>query len=215
MLKSVQQVTFAAVIMLAIPSAGQAQQTGAPPIDAEMAAIVPVIMAKVNGYGRVQINAQVTADAAIDLATLNSANDLGQRLADINAYVEAANDMIAILRAAPTLAAYQARGQGMSAARQTQALVLMDNSLNAAGASEIVRKMQSDRRYFQAWAGLLAMLRNQTDLWSTEDGDSLAISFKNADFEAAFWTRVDAILLAEKNTNRNAGNVGAATGGDN
>ncbi|NOX38941.1 MAG: hypothetical protein GXP05_00025 [Alphaproteobacteria bacterium] len=208
--KTVQQVVFTAAIFLTASSAGRAQQSNSAQVSEDLASIVPVIMAEVNNYGKVQKDTQSGADAAVDLASINSTSDLTTRLKDLDAYIGATTDMVAILRAAPVLAVYEARNKGLDDTQQIRAFELMDSSLEAAGATQIVRKMQADRRYFQGWSGLLAMLRDNPGLWSTKDGDTLPISFKNSEFEAAFWVQVDAILQAEKDANRKADEVDAA-----
>jgi len=211
--KAVQQAVFTAAVYLAASVGGQAQQTGTIPDD--VAAIIPEVMTQVNAFGRVQQSTQITANAAIDLATINDADELTKRLQDIKAYIGAVSDMIAILRAAPVLATYEARGKGLDRAQQERAFEVMGDSLEAAAATEIVLKMQGDRRYFLAWSGLLTMLRDNPDMWSPEDGNSIPISFTSADFESVIWAQIDMILLAEKNTNQKAVDVDAARPAEN
>jgi len=213
MRKTIHQMVFTAALSLAASSSAQAQQNGT--ISDDIAAIIPVVMSQVNDFGQTQKDTQIIADAAIELASINDAEELIKRLQDIDAYIGAATDMIAILRAAPVLATFEARSKNLDDAQQLVVFDLMAESLEAAGATEIVRKMQGDRRYFRAWSDLLEILRDNPEMWSPEDSDNLPIRLKNKEFEAVFWAQIDSILLAEKAANQNAADVDAASPSEN
>jgi len=175
--------------------------------------IVPSVMRQVNTYAARQRQTQSAANTAIELKTLTGTGEIANRLNRISAYIAALSDMVAVLRAAPVLAVYEARGSGMGAHDQTQAFVTMRDNLEAAGATAIVRKMQADRRYFAGWRGIFVMLRDNPDKWSPDDANNVPISFSSPGFEAAFWAHIDALLPAEKNTNAKADKAKRKTNG--
>lgn len=179
----------------------------------EVKKVVQAVMAEVKQRGRAQAEQNPVAERAADLATINSADEIPERVEALKRYRETVETMIGTLRAAPAIAAIRARRLGLDTDGVDEAFRTVNTGIEEAGATVIVRKLQAERNWANAVMEGLKLLADNPNLWSPEDApDGTAISIYDKRFAARFREAANRIVEAERRTNEASRAIGKARG---
>lgn len=102
---------------------------------------------------------------AADFWNLKSADEIDLRIETMGRLAHAAENVVAIIRAAPAKAFLKAKGRGLSRQDADYAFETIQSSLEGAKATPIVLKMQTDREWANLHIEVYTLLKKARDKW--------------------------------------------------
>ena len=171
-------------------------------VSKQIGTVLQAVMTEVNRYGQAQASTQGPAAEAADLAALDSADAIPQRIKTLNAYREAVNAMIGALVAAPARALIRARHLGLDSETAHRAFVKMREAMNKVAAPALIAKMQAERNWVNAVVRGYRLLAANRDSWRPNtESDNPPIFIRDQAFVDTFLEAIDEIAAAERRTN--------------